>query len=147
MNRQFHAKVSMRSYVLLAALLSVAISFIWSTEHVARQWIGVVLAVVLLIMVVVIERIINTTYTITTEGTLVIHEGRFSKDVVISIGDIDRIDRINRYRIAGRPLLSYLVVVLSDGKEYGIMPKNEENFIKCITRKRENVQEDQQEDC
>ena len=102
---------------------------------------------VLLIMVVVIERIINTTYTITTEDTLVIHEGRFSKDVVISIGDIDRIDRINRYRIAGRPLLSYLVVVLSDGKEYGIMPKNEENFIKCITRKRENVQEDQQEDC
>ncbi len=142
MNRQFHAKVSMRSYVLLAALLSVAISFIWSTDHIARQWIGLVLAVALLLMIIIIERIINTTYTITSGGTLVIHKGRFSKDIVVPIEKIDRIDRINRNRIAGRPLVTYLVIVLRDGTEYGVMPKNEEDFIKCITRKRQNIQGD-----
>lgn len=146
MNRQFHAKIPMMNYVLLAALLSVAISFIWSSEYIARQWIGLLLAVVLVIMIIVIEKIINTTYTITSDGMLVIHEGKFSKDVVVPIENIERVDRINRYRMGGKPLLTYLVIVVNDGTEHGVMPKNEEDFIKCIKRKRLQLNETEDAD-
>lgn len=141
MNRQFHAKISMMNYVLLAALLSVAISFIWSSEYIARQWIGLLLAVVFVVMIIIIEKIINTTYTITSDGKLVVHNGRFSKDIVVPIENIERIDRINRYRIGRKPLLTYLVIVLNDGTEHGVMPNNEEDFIKCVKRKRQHLQD------
>lgn len=146
MNRQFHAKIPMMNYVLLAALLSVAISFIWSSEYIARQWIGLLLAVVLVIMIIVIEKIINTTYTITSDGMLVIHNGKFSKDVAVAIEKIERIDRINRYRMGGKPLLTYLVVVVCDGTEHAVMPKNEEDFIKCIKRKRQQLNDSEDAD-
>ena len=54
MNRQFHAKISLRHYTLLAALLSVALYFTWHTELLARQWIGLVLGIVLVLMVVLV---------------------------------------------------------------------------------------------
>ena len=62
MNRQFHAKISLRHYTLLAALLSVALYFTWHTELLARQWIGLVLGIVLVLMVVLVEKIINTNF-------------------------------------------------------------------------------------
>lgn len=93
MNRQFHAKISLRHYTLLAALLSVALYFTWHTELLARQWIGLVLGIVLVLMVVLVEKIINTHYTVTTDTLLLIHEGRFAKDKTVDILSIDRIDR------------------------------------------------------
>ncbi len=145
MNRQFHSKTSLRNYALLAALLSVAIYFMWNTESLTRQWSGVLIAIVLLVIVIVIERIIHTTYTITKERTLVIHQGRFSKDKVIPLDDIERIDRISRNRIGGKPLMTYLAVVLKDHTEHYITPKNEEDFIKCIAQRRKKTEE--AEDC
>lgn len=136
MNRQFHSKVSPGSYVLLAALLSVAIYFIWQTATLTRPVSGVLLAVDLLLMVVVVERMIHTTYTITTQGQLIIHRGRFAREVVIALTDIDRIDRINHLRIGSRPLHTALVVVLKDSTELYITPLNEEDFIKCIQKRR-----------
>jgi len=122
--------------VLLAALLSVAIYLIWQTTALPKVGVGVLIAIDLLIMVVIIEKMIHTTYTVTSSDLLIIHTGRFSKDKTISISDIDRIDRINRMRIGGKPLQTSLVVVTNDQKEYFITPKNEEDFIKCIAKHR-----------
>lgn len=142
MNRQFHAKVSLRHYTLLAALLSVALYFTWHTELLTRQWIGTVLGLVLVLMVILVEKIINTTYTVKTDSTLIIHKGRFARDEILNISKIDRIDRINRLRMFGKPLITYLIVVMTDKQEYCVMPKNEENFIKCIAQQRKNQEDD-----
>lgn len=146
MNRQFQAKISIGSYVLLAALLSVAVYFMWQTSELVRTMSGIVLAIALLMMVVVIERMIHTTYTITADKRLVIHKGRFCKDMVIPLDAIDRIDRINRLRIAGKPLRTSLVIVTKDQTEHHINPTNEEDFIVCITRRKRDKQQDGEED-
>lgn len=141
MNRQFQAKASFRHYALLAVLLSVAIYFAWHTESLTRQWSGALIAITLLAMVIIVEKIIHSTYTITKQHTLVIHKGRFSKDKIIPLDDIDRIDRINRNRIGGKPMLTYLVIVLKDSTEYYINPKNEEDFIKCVIQKKKKKEQ------
>lgn len=147
MNRQFHAKIPLRHYTLLAALLSVALYFTWHTELLERQWTGIVLGVVLVLMVVLVEKIINTHYTVTTDAQLLIHEGRFAKDKTVDILSIDRIDRINRLRLFGKPLITYLIIVMTDGKEHCIMPKNEKDFIKCIAQRRIQKEEQPLDDC
>ena len=122
--------------MLLAALLSVAIYLIWQTTLLPKAGSGALIAIDLLLMVVVIEKMIHTTYTVTSSNTLIIHAGKFSKDKIIPISDIDRIDRINRIRIGGKALQTSLAIVMKDQKEYFITPVNEEDFIKCIAKHR-----------
>ena len=136
MNRQFQAKISIKHYALLAVLLSVAIYFVWHTEMLSYQGCGILMAVVLLLMVIVIERMIHTTYTITSDHTLIISNGRFSKKKNIHLDDIDRIDQIRRYRIGNKSLHTYLAIVLKNNTEYYITPRNEEDFIKCVIQKK-----------
>lgn len=146
MNRQFHAKVSFGSYVLLAAMLSVAIYLIWQTAYLTKQWCGILITADLLIMVIIIERIINTTYTVTHDNRLVIHNGRFSKDIILSLDDIDRIDRINSMRIGGKALRTTLVIVMNDKTEHYIYPRNEEDFVQfLIKRKNKNKDYDDED--
>lgn len=143
MNRQFQAKISIKHYALLAVLLSVAIYFVWHTEMFSYQGCGILMAAVLLLMVIVIERMIHTTYTITSSNTLIIRQGRFSKEKAIQLDDIDRIDQIKRYRIGNKPLHTYLAIVLKNNIEYYITPRNEEDFIKCIIQKKKKKETDE----
>lgn len=122
--------------MLLAALLSVAIYFIWQTAAMPRQGVGIFLTFDLLIMVIVVERMIHTHYIVTADRRLIIHKGRFARDHSIPLDHIDRIDRINRWRIGGKARQTSLVVVTKDQKEYHITPQNEEDFITCITKRR-----------
>ncbi len=145
MNRQFHSKTSIRNYVLLAALLSVAIYFVWHTDQLSRQVSGLVLVVILLLMVLIVERMVHTTYTLTKEHTLVIDHGKLSRPKVIPLHDIDRIDRINRLRFGGKPLITSLVIVLHSGTEYYITPRNEEDFIQCIIQRKQQATEEEEE--
>lgn len=121
--------------MLLAALLSVALYFAWQNTLLTRQSFGILLGIDLLLMVLIVERMIHTTYTVTTDKTLIIDRGKLSKVKVIPLTDIDRIDRINRMRIGGKPLITYLVVVLKSGTEHCITPRNEEDFIQCIRQR------------
>ncbi len=136
MNRLFHTKIAIGNYVLLAALLSVAIYFVWHTDMLTRQGSGLLLTIDLLAMVIIIERMIHSTYTITTDRTLIISKGRFAKKRVISLDEIAKIDRINHWRVGQKPLRTSLVIVLKDNTEYYINPNNEEDFIKCIQQRR-----------
>ena len=124
-NRQFHSTTPFGNYVLLAALLSVAIYILW--QGLSRQITGIIIAAILVFMLIIIERMIHTCYTITTDGKLIIDKGRLAKVVVLNLKDIKKIDKIRR---------SSLVVVTFDNKEYYIRPQNEEDFIKCIKKYR-----------
>ena len=99
-----------------------------------RQGSGILLAIDLLLMVLIVERMIHTTYTITADKTLVIHRGKLSRTKVIPLDDISRIDRVNRLRIGGKPLQTFLVIVLKSGAEHYITPRNEEDFIQCVIK-------------
>ncbi len=129
MNRTFHAKIRIGSYVLLAALLAVAIYSTWQVN-------GIMLGASLLLMVIVIERMIHTCYVVSGDGMLTISKGRFVKDKVIPLDDISRIDKVETMRVFGKSLNSFLFVVTKSGEQYAVIPHQEEEFVKYIMKKK-----------
>lgn len=148
MTRLFHAKISLGNYVLLSALLAVALYFVWQATTVSRQVFGIVICVLLLLMVIIVERMINTTYTITADGEILIHEGRFGKDVTVNITDIKKITPKDRINIFGLSIYSYLMIEMNDGQTIKVCPNNEDDFIHKIEKiqKSNTIDEDDEEE-
>ncbi|MCM1312280.1 MAG: PH domain-containing protein [Bacteroides sp.] len=129
MNRVFQAKINIGSYILLFLLLLVAVYSMWNVN-------GILLCVSLLLLVIIIERMIHTTYTVTSDGMLVVNNGRFSRRKEILLGDIQSIERIKGMRICGRSLSSSLLIVCKNGKLVQVTPANEDDFVKCVQKRR-----------
>lgn len=124
--RSFPARISIGSIVLMVLLAAATLYMMWHGG-------GVAIAVGLLLMVLVMERTIHSEYRI-GGGQLVVHCGRFSKDRVVELDTIVRIERIRRMRIAGRSWISYLVLVLNDGRMLAVRPGNEELFVEAVVK-------------
>ncbi len=130
MDRVFQARIRISSILLLAAVTVAAVYFMWCKN-------GILMAVALLFMVVVIEMMVKTAYTVKASGMLVIRRGRFSRTVEINLQDIESIERINRFRVFGRTMSKYLLIHVKGGVSVAVMPVNEEGFVKCIEKCRE----------
>lgn len=129
MNRVFQAKIQAGNWILLAAVFAASVHFMWHMN-------GLLILLSLLLMIIVIERIIHSRYTLTHDGMLMIERGRFSRKQQFAVADIERIERISGVRIMGKSLNSFLLITCSDGKQYAVTPRNEEDFLKCIEKKR-----------
>ena len=125
MNRIFHARVPWYTPILLVLLTIVAV---WAYWH----WQGIVAFMALALMFLIIERAINTTYTLTTNGRLIIHRGRFSKEIVIPLADIRRIERIRSARLGAFCLKRYLLVHYAQGQTVSLIPTKEEELLKLL---------------
>ena len=124
MTRQFHAKIQVHSWLLLAAMLFVAVYAGWTRN-------GLILALALLMLVLLIERMIRTTYTV-SDTELTIHTSRFARDRVIPLSSILRVERISSIRLFGRSFSSFLLITYGDNQEVAVIPTNEADFIKKI---------------
>ena len=129
MNRIFHARVPWYTIVFLFLLAGITIWAYW--EH-----LGVVALVSLLWMVILIERTIHTTYTITTDGKLLVHRGRFTKDIIIPLTDIQKIERIRSANLGFFCLKSYLLLHYGDDHTISLIPSKEEEMIMYIKNNR-----------
>ena len=91
-------------------------------------------------MVVLVERSIHTSYTVTTDGMLLISRGRFSKMFSIPLLDIHRIEQVRRVRLGSFCLNSYLLIYYgySPGEEkvVSLIPSNEEELVTYIQKLR-----------
>lgn len=130
MNRIFHARVPWHTPILLVLLTLVSV---WAYWH--RQ--GVIAFVCLALMFLIIERAISTTYTVTTDGRLIIHHGRFAKDLIIPLADIRRIERIRSARLGPLCLKRYLLLHYASGKVTTLIPTKEEELLALLAT-REN---------
>ncbi len=131
MNRIFHARIQPASYLLLAILLGMTAYSMWTVN-------GIVIALMLVLLVVVIERIIHTTYTLTTDNRLVIHTGRYSKDKTVLLADIRSIRRIESLRLFGRALRTFVLIETTDGRIFSLIPTDEKAFINSINKRMES---------
>lgn len=133
MNRIFHARVPWHTFFLLLLLLIIALWSYWERS-------GILAALSLLLMVVLVERSIHTSYTVTTDGMLLISRGRFSKLFSIPLLDIHRIEQVRRVRLGSFCLNSYLLVYYgsSPGEEkvVSLIPSNEEELVTYIQKLR-----------
>lgn len=134
--------------MLLSALLAVAIYFVWQIPFGSRQVLGAIVCVVLLMMVIIVERMINTTYTLTDEGMLVIHKGRFAKDIIVSVDDITKMTHSDHISLFGKELYSSLIIETKDNGKIAIRPDNEADFVNKVNKliNRNNEYEDDEED-
>lgn len=126
MTRTFQEKTSVGTVILLVVLLAVTVYFMWIVN-------GILIALSLVLMLLVVERIIHSQYVVDHDSLMVYH-GRFSQNKVIPIDSIQRIERINRIRIGNRTLQSYLLIVYGDEKSVAVNPKNEDEFIQTIMK-------------
>lgn len=134
MNRVFQAKINIGNYILLILLLLVAIHSMWCVN-------GLLLCLSLLLLVVIIERMIHTTYTITTNGMLIINNGRFSRRKEVPLSDINSIERIRGMRIGGKTISTSLLITCKNGKIFQVSPRNEDDFVKCVQKRRIQTQD------
>ena len=83
MDKVFHARIHFLMYLFLAVLVvGVCFSFL--------HRMGLCAALTLLLLVVAVERIIHTTYTLTADGRLVVSHGRFSRRLDIPLSGLRR---------------------------------------------------------
>lgn len=133
MNRIFHARVPWHTFFLLLLLVIITLWFYWERS-------GILAVLSLLLMVVLVERSIHTTYTVTTDGMLLISRGRFSKPFSIPLLDIHRIEQVRKVRLGSYCLNSYLLLYYasSTGEEkvVSLIPSNEEELVTYIQKLR-----------
>ena len=128
MNRIFHARIAIGQYLFLLLVAGVTVWALWD-KH-------IVLAVLMVILLVLsIEKLIHTTYTLTSDGYLVLYYGRFMKGKTISLQEVTGVERVCQIRLFGVGLMR-CVLVHHGNKTEALMPVKEEEFIEVINKKR-----------
>ena len=125
MNRTFQGRITPGMVLIFILLLSITFYFGWYKN---------ILAIPLIIIVIfMIERMLHTTFTVTSSRLFIIHKGRFSKDIDISISDIAKIEKgTSLYSKLG--VYAYLNIILKNGKEISVWPADEKSFLEWIQK-------------
>ena len=128
MNRIFHARIAWYQYFLLVVL----------TVNVAGAlWCKYILPAVLLILmlIIVIEQIIHTVYTITPDGILEISTGRFIRKKVIPVSEITAIKKCHSMKFGRFSVTEYVLIEYGKGKFVSVMPVKEREFVGLLEKR------------
>ena len=128
MNRIFHARIAWYQYFLLIVLGANAFGFLWCKY--------ILLAVFMMLMlIVVIEQVIHTTYTVTSEGELILSYGRFTRKKILPVKDIISIQEHHSMKFGNFSVTRYVLIEYGKGKYVSAMPVKEREFIELIEKK------------
>lgn len=127
MNRIFHARV-LFAHCLFLFLLTSLLLFAFLEQ------LGIVTLGLMLLMVLVVERLIHTTYTFTPEGTLKLYYGRFTRSKTVRVRDILSVEKVSSMRIGRFALVRYVLLTLEQGEYVALIPRQEEAFIEYLHR-------------
>lgn len=136
MHRVFQSKVELSTYLLLAFALTATVWGMWTKT-------ALVFAPCLILVALLVERIIHSQYVV-SHDKLVIQHGKLSRDKTINLASINRIDQVNRFRTSSKVFGQYLVLVLSNGEQIALRPKNESDFVEFITKCRRRIDSSQE---
>ena len=128
MNRIFHARTAWYQYFLLVVL---------TVNAVGALWCKYILPAVLLILmlIVVIEQIIHTVYTVTPDGILEISTGRFIRKKVIPISEITAIRKCHSMKFGRFSVTEYVLIEYGKGKFVSVMPVKEREFVELLEKR------------
>jgi len=91
----------------------------------------------LAIAAVSVERIIHTTYVLTSDGRLLVSKGRFARIVDIGCSEVTSVRLVKRRLL----LSSHVVIEYGDGKTVVVQPEAEERFVKEMRRRMDRCRE------
>lgn len=128
MDRIFHAKVRMVAYLSVLVGGVAFIGCLW-------QKLPVPAALLALLLIVLIERLIHTTYTLTRDGRLLVSRGRFSRKAAIRISEITSIKRGNSMNFGKFHFTEYILIEYGEGKYIALVPPvKEEEFLHMLDK-------------
>ena len=125
MNRIFHARIAMGQYLFLILIGILAVYMLWYKSPILA-------AIFMLWLVVIIEKLIHTTYTVTADNRLLLFFGRFSRGREILLKDITSVERTSSMRIGKFAVMRYVLVRYGEGKCVALLPVKEEEFIRLL---------------
>ena len=128
MNRIFNARIAWYKYFLLVVL---------TVNVFVALWCKYILPAVLLILmlIVVIEQIIHTVYTVTLDGILEISTGRFIRKKVIPISEITAIRKCHSMKFGRFSVTEYVLIEYGKGKFVSVMPVKEREFVELLEKR------------
>ena len=126
MNRIFHVKIAGGTYLFLILLTAVMVFAFWCM----KAMIGLVVA---LGLIITIERIIHSTYTLTADGKLVVYYGRFYKGKTIPLTDITDVELKRSSGFGGIMPSKYVKKNL-----LSLVPVKPEEFINALVKRLEH---------
>lgn len=133
MNRIFHARIAAGQYLFLLIGTVAVIHEMW-VKH------AVMTILFMLLLIIAIERLIHTTYTLTTDDKLILFFGRFSRSKEILLKDITSVERASSMKIGRFAVMRYVLVKYgTEGKCAVVLPVKEELFIKTLTNRLSEV--------
>lgn len=125
MNRIFHARIAAGQYLFILLAGAVAVYGLWEKN--------ILIAILfMLLLIVSIEKLIHTTYTITTDNRLVLFFGRFSRGKEIRLKDITAVERTSSMQICKFAVMRYVLIKYGEGKCVALLPVKEEEFIRLL---------------
>lgn len=134
MDRTFHEKGSWPGFALVVILAGFVIHLFWY-----RSSINALMALILSwFLIIVIDKMINSTYTFTDDFKLVIRYGKFSKETVIMINEITDAKIVN-VKVFNR---RYVLVTYGADHELGVRPDNESRFIRELKKRQKQLDEE-----
>lgn len=133
MNRTFHARIAGYHYLALVLLALSALSAIWNRE-------GVLMLIWMFLLVVVIERIIHTRYTITPENQLLLFFGRFARKRSVPLAAITAVSIRHSARLGRYSLRRYLFIEYGNGAYVALLPRQEQAFMELLAERMAGIE-------
>ena len=131
MNRIFHVKIAGGTYLFLILLTAVMVFAFWCM----KAMIGLVVA---LGLIITIERIIHSTYTLTADGKLVVYYGRFYKGKTIPLTDITDVELKRSSGFGGIMPSKYVLIHYEKKNLLSLVPVKPEEFINALVKRLEH---------
>lgn len=132
MNKVYHARVTWYQYAFMIMVTITAVALMWQKNILPGS-------VMMLLLVFLIEKVIHTTYTITSGGLLVFYNGRFGRKEKIPVSEITEIEQIQTFTIGKFHLTRY--VLIKRGEKYSaVLPVKESDFIAELQNRNEKIQ-------
>lgn len=130
MNRIFHARIAAGQYLFIILAGAIAVYGLWEKN--------ILIAILfMLLLVVSIEKLIHTTYTITPDNRLLLFFGRFSRGKEIELKDITAVERASSMQIGNFAIMRYVLIKYGEGKCVALLPVKEEEFIRLLKERGE----------
>lgn len=130
MNRIFHVKIAGGTYLFLILFTALTVTAFWCQHSIP----GLVMAAALIVN---IERIIHSTYTLAADGKLVVYHGRFYKGKTIPLTDITDVELKRSSGLGGMMASTYVLVHYGEGKLLSLVPVKPEEFINALVKRLE----------
>ena len=128
MDRTFQARVTAGQWLSLILCTFLAGYGLWH-----KEWPVALLFMILLVLV--IEQLIHSTYTILAEGGLVVRRGRFRKVKHIALADIRLVERVKAPLLGAWFVSHYVLVHDASGKTLALLPANEAEFLRVMEKR------------